>query len=138
MNHGRDRQTVFFTAVNPMNKKWIDKGEQDLTKPRLAACKQAWKISPDAVFWVDVCRAQRMGLNNLPNEVRMRPLNDTLPPICIERVVSRKTEEDLFLPKLQSRHVLLRRLPSKLIGKKIGILVRQQAAAAPNQSNQTS
>ena len=39
MNHGRDRQTVFFTAVNPMNKKWIDKGEQDLTKPRLAAYK---------------------------------------------------------------------------------------------------
>ena len=23
--HGRDRQTVFFTGVDPMNKKWVDK-----------------------------------------------------------------------------------------------------------------
>ena len=36
-NHGRYRQTVFFTDVDPMNKKWIDQGQHDLRKPRHAA-----------------------------------------------------------------------------------------------------
>ena len=42
-NHGRYRQAVFFTAVNPMDKKWADKSEQDLTKPRFAAGKKRGK-----------------------------------------------------------------------------------------------
>ena len=36
----RDRQTVFFTAVNPMNKEHKDPFEIDLTAPRLAWYKQ--------------------------------------------------------------------------------------------------
>ena len=39
-NSGRDRQTVFFTAVNPMQKNHQDPIELDLTKPRLASHKQ--------------------------------------------------------------------------------------------------
>ena len=35
-NLSRERQTVFFTAVNPMNKNHKDPQELDLTKPRLA------------------------------------------------------------------------------------------------------
>ena len=42
-NSGRERQTVFFTAVNPMNKNHQDPKELDLTKPRVAICKQKWK-----------------------------------------------------------------------------------------------
>ena len=36
-NSSRDRQTVFFTAVNPMHKNHQDPKELDLTKPRLAS-----------------------------------------------------------------------------------------------------
>ena len=36
-NSCKDRQTVFFTAVNPMNKDHKDPHELDLTKPRLAS-----------------------------------------------------------------------------------------------------
>ena len=36
----KERQTVFFTAVNPMNKEHKDPYEIDLTKPRLASYKQ--------------------------------------------------------------------------------------------------
>ena len=36
-NSSRERQTVFFTAVNPMNKDHKDPHELDLTKPRLAS-----------------------------------------------------------------------------------------------------
>ena len=42
-NHGRCRQTVFFTAVDPMDKKWIDKGQHDLRKPTHAAYKKPGK-----------------------------------------------------------------------------------------------
>ena len=45
-NSRRDRQTVFFIAVNPMNKNHKDPQELDLTKPRLALYKQKWKKAP--------------------------------------------------------------------------------------------
>ena len=43
-NSSKERQTVFFMAVNPMNKEHRDPHELDLTKPRLASYKQKkWK-----------------------------------------------------------------------------------------------
>ena len=42
-NSIKKRETVFFTAVNPMNKDHRDPQELDLTKPRLASNKQKWK-----------------------------------------------------------------------------------------------
>ena len=53
------RQTVFFTAVNPMHKNHHDPKEFDLTKPRLASCKQKWKVHQDTVYWADKQLAQR-------------------------------------------------------------------------------
>ena len=38
-NSSKDRQTIFFTAVNPMHKNHQDQIELDLTKPRLASYK---------------------------------------------------------------------------------------------------
>ena len=61
-NSSRDRQTVFFTAVNSMNKNHKDPQELDLTKPRLASYKQKWKKHQDTVYWVDIQLAQRKGL----------------------------------------------------------------------------
>ena len=43
----KERQTVFFTAVNPMNKDHRDPQELDLTKLRLASYKQKWKVRGD-------------------------------------------------------------------------------------------
>ena len=53
-NSSRKRQTVFFTAVNPMNKNHKDPQELDLTKPRLASYKQKWIRHQDTVCWVDI------------------------------------------------------------------------------------
>ena len=61
-NSSRERQTVFFTAVNPMNKEHRDPQELDLTKPLLASYMQKWTRHPDSVYWVDVQLAQRKGL----------------------------------------------------------------------------
>ena len=61
-NSSRERETVFFTAVNPMNEDHRDPQELDLTKPRLASYKQKWKRHQDTVYWVDIQLAQRKGL----------------------------------------------------------------------------
>ena len=42
-NSSREKQTVFLTAVNPMNKKHKDLQELDSTRPRLALYKQKWQ-----------------------------------------------------------------------------------------------
>ena len=63
-NSSKERQTIFFTAVNPMEKDHKDPYELDLTKPRLASYKQKkWKRHRDTVHWVDIQLAQRKGLN---------------------------------------------------------------------------
>ena len=54
-NLGKERQTAFFTAVNPMDKEHKDPYEIDLTAPRLAWYKQKkWKRHQDTVYWVDI------------------------------------------------------------------------------------
>ena len=58
-NSSRDRQTVFFTAVNPMHKNHKDPQELDLTKPRLASYEKKWKRHQDTENWVDIQLAQR-------------------------------------------------------------------------------
>ena len=49
-NSSKDRQTVFFTAVNPMHKNHQNATELDLTKPRLASYKQKWEKHHDTVY----------------------------------------------------------------------------------------
>ena len=49
-----------------------------------------WKVAQDAVHWVDIGPAQRMGRNFYQTRLNAMILHDTLPPICIERVVFRK------------------------------------------------
>ena len=62
-NLGRERQTVFFTAVNPMDKEHKDPYKLDLTQPRLAWNKhKTWERNQDTVYWVDFQLAQRKGL----------------------------------------------------------------------------
>ena len=91
---GRDRQTVFFTALDPLDTHCDEQKEIDLTKPRLAAYKQTWKVHQDAVYRVDIGLAQRMGwLKFFQTRSNAIILYDTLFPICVDIVVSMKTKE---------------------------------------------
>ena len=94
--HGRDRQTVFFTAVDPMDKNWVGQEEYDLTQPRLVAYKKIWKIIQDAVYWVNIGRAQHMWLKFFHTKSNTIFLPDTLPPSCMEKVMSMKSKEILY------------------------------------------
>ena len=81
-NSSREQQTVFFTAVNPMNKDHKDPQELDFTKPRLALHKQ--KL------------AQRKGLKIYQTRSNAIILYDTLPAYCILKVIVMKSEEIIY------------------------------------------
>ena len=89
----RERQTVFFTAVNLMNEDHRHPQEPDLTKPRLASYKQKWKRHQDTVYWVDIQLAQRKGLKFYQTRCNAIIFYDTLPANCISKVVVMKSEE---------------------------------------------
>ena len=59
---GKERQTVFFTTVDPMNKEHKDPDVTNLDAPRLAWYKQkVWKKHQNTVYWVDIKLAQKKG-----------------------------------------------------------------------------
>ena len=92
-NSSKERQPIFFTAVNPMNKNHKEPQELDLTKPRLALYKQKWKRHQDTVYWVDIQLAQRKGLKFYQTRSNAIIFYDTLPAYCILKVVVMKSEE---------------------------------------------
>ena len=94
-NSSRERQTVFFTAVNPMNKEHPH--ELDLTKPRLASYKQKkWKVHQDTVYWVDTQLAQRKGLKFCQTRSNAVILHDTLPAYCISKAIVMKSGDIIY------------------------------------------
>ena len=95
-NSSRDRQTVFFTAVNPMRKNHQDPIELDLTKLCLASHKQKWKVHQDTVYWVDTQLAQRKGLKFCQTRSNAVILYDTLPAYCISKAIVMKSEEIIY------------------------------------------
>ena len=65
-----NKQTVFFTSVNPMNKEHKDLETINLEAPRHAQYMHtAWKRHQDAVCWVDI---------NLAFEERIEVLSDSI------------------------------------------------------------
>ena len=86
-NSNRDRQTVFFTAVNPMHKNHQNPKELALTKPRRASYKQKWQVHQDTVYWVDKQLAQREGLKFYQTRSNAVILCDTLPAFCISKTI---------------------------------------------------
>ena len=76
-----------------MNKDHRDPQELDLTKPRLASCKQKWKRHQDTVYWVDIQFAQRKGLKFCQTRCNAIILYDTLPAYCVSKATVMKSEE---------------------------------------------
>ena len=93
-NSSRERQTVFFTAVNPMDKEHKDPYKLDLTKPRLAWYKQKrWKRHQDTVYWVNIQRAQRKGLKLYQTKCSAIIFHGTHPAYCISKAIVMKSGE---------------------------------------------
>ena len=134
-NSSRDRQTVFFTAVNPMHKNHQDPIELDLTKPRLASYKQKWTVHHDTVYGVHLQLAQRKELKFYQTRSNAVILYDILPAYCISKAIVMKSEEIIY----QKVYVSPRPPPTiffmKIIGRVIWILMLQEAVKTSNESN---
>ena len=93
-NLSKERQTVFFTAVNPMNKEHKDPYEIGFNPPRLAWYKQEkLKSHQDTVYWVDIQLAQQKGCKFYQTRSNAIILYDTLPAHCIPKVVVMESGE---------------------------------------------
>ena len=125
-NLGKERQTVFLTAVNPMNKEHKDPYEIDLNARRLAWYKQkTWKRHQDTVYWVDIQLAQRKGLKFFQTRSNAIILYDTLPACCIPKVVVMETgeiiHEKVYMsprppPKISFKDNCMKELDSEVAG----------------------
>ena len=91
-NSSRDRQTVLFTAVNPIHKN--QKIRKSLIWPNhvLHRTRKSGKVQ-DTVYWVDILLAQRKGLKLCRTTSNAIILHDTLPAYCIPKAIVMKSEE---------------------------------------------
>ena len=86
---------VFFTAVNPMFIDHCRERDYDVTKPRIAVYKHNWKIHQNTVYWCNSRVAQSKGLQFYQTRSNAIILHNTLLAVCIDKVVIRKSGEEL-------------------------------------------
>ena len=113
-NLSRGRQTVFFTAVNPMVKEHKDPCKLDLTKARLAWYKQkTWERHQDTVYWVDIQLAQRKGFKFYQTRCNAIILSPSLLYLesCCDGIWRNQIRESICVTSK-----CCRRFPSKIIG----------------------
>ena len=114
----RDRQSVFFTAVDPMDDDQSMEEDQydvdpnapeipcDLSKPRIVPYKQTWRPHLNTVYGCNLKLAQEQGLQFYQRRSHAISLFNTLPPICLEKAVCMTTKDELyhkacFTPRIQ-------------------------------------
>ena len=118
-----------------MDKSHKDPEKIDLNVPRRAQyLHNAWKRHQDAVYWVDINLAIRIGLTFYQTRSNALILQGTLPAYCILKVVRLKTGEVLnekaYMsprppPKISLRHEWTKELGSKIVQQPEGETVRQ-------------
>ena len=134
-NSSRDRQAVFFTAVNPMHKNHQDPKELDLTKPRLASYqKNGKRIKTRCTGRHTVCSAERIEFSIKQGRTQSSYT------IHSQLVVSRRrlwwTLEKSYTRKRMCHFDHHREFLTKIIGRAIwGILMLLEAATTSNESN---
>ena len=83
-----NRQTLFLTSVDPMNKEHRDPNNIDLEAPRLAWYKhKKWKRHQNTVYWVDINLVQQKGCKFYQTRSNAIILYDTLPAYCIPKAI---------------------------------------------------
>ena len=81
---------------------WSKRSWKLSDKPRIAPYKHTWSSHHNTVFWCNLKLAQRKGLRFYQTRSHAITLSDTLPAICIDKVVSMKTREELYRRKYKS------------------------------------
>ena len=124
-NSSKEWQTVFFTAVNPMNKEHKDPYKIDLNAPRLAwyKLKKVEKTSRNGILGrYTTCSTEGTEIQTRCNAII---LYDTLPAYCISKVVVIESEEIIYQkiyvsprppPKISFKYNWMKELDSEFAG----------------------
>ena len=138
-----NRQTVFFLPVDPMDKNHKDPDTIDLHAPRHAQyMHKAWKRHQNAVYWVDINLALKIGLKFFQTRSNAIILHETLPAYCIPKVVRMETGEVTYEkvymsprppPKISLKHDWKRELGSEDAQRPEGQVVQQFKSSQSNQ-----
>ena len=87
---------MFFTTVNPMeDENCVEETSCDLTGPRFVLCKNTWEPHQNTAYWCNLKIAEEKGLLFYQTMSHAVVLFDTLPAVCIEKVVCMKTKDEL-------------------------------------------
>ena len=108
----KGRRAVFFTAVNPTFIDHYRERDYDVTKPKIAVYKLNWKTHQNTVYWCNWRVAHSKGLQFYLTRSNAIILYNTLPAVCIEKVVIRMSGEELSCKTFQSP-ILLQRIVLK-------------------------
>ena len=83
------RQTFFFTLLDPFNS---DASEADtitdLLKTRKVHYQSHWRPEQDAVYWINLPRAQDYGIKFWQTQSHAIIVYQSVPKECVERVVN--------------------------------------------------
>ena len=124
----RDRQSVFFTAVNPMDD---DQGmgeiRYNLDKPRIAPYKNTRRPYQNTVYWCNSKDRSEERIAILSNTITPFVLYNTLLAIRIEKAVCMKTKEELF-HKIYNLHSCLEFFCSRIrrVDNRINLIKKQE------------
>ena len=91
------RQTIFFTPLNPPghNPDEEEPGD-DLSKPRQIHYYSKWEPRQDAVFWINLARAQDKGLQFWQTRTHAVIVYSSVPADCIYKVMSQNGKNDIW------------------------------------------
>ena len=106
----KGRRAVFFSAENPMFIDHYRERDHDVTQPRIAVCKHNCKIHQNTVYWCNLMVAHREGWQFYQTRYNAIILYNTVPAVCIEKVVIRKSREEFYSKTYQSPS-----LPQRLV-----------------------
>ena len=83
------RQTVFFTPLDPFGSDAHEQEEpsEDCSRPRKVHCHSHWRNDQNAVYWVELSRAQDLRLQFGQTKSNVIIVHQSVPFRCIDRVV---------------------------------------------------
>ena len=129
----KGRQTVSFTAVNHLSIHVHTQRDYDVTRPRIAVYKQNRKIHKNTLDCAHLRVAEKKGLTVYQTRSSAIILHDTLPAVCIEKVVVMNSGEEFYKPRVspaplknKSLRVGRRKLDSQNPGEHGSTLTKQK------------
>ena len=91
------RQAVFFTPLNPFGyNPYEEELHDDYAVPQKVHYHSQWKRNQDAAYWINLSKAQDLGLQFWQTKSFAIITHNSVPGDCIFRVISEKGDRVLF------------------------------------------